>query len=113
MPSVLVDNPWNTTRRATMSRSQPDPFVVDELAATLPRAAAADRAPSSLPADPSVALPVPVKPAVVPTPHLHTADQGDAPVLSSTGSVSEAPKLPVVSTSSTAEEMDPLGVGMW
>ena len=114
MPSVLVDNPWNTTRRAAASRSLPDPFVVDELAATLPRAAAADRAPSSLPADPSVALPVPVKPAVVSTPHLHTADPGDAPVLSSTGSVSEAPKLPAVSaSSSTAEDMDPLGVGMW
>ena len=115
MPSVLVDNPWNTTRVRAASRGQQpqgDPFVADELAAALPRA---DRAPTdstTLPADPFVALPVAAVP--VPTTHLNTADPGDALVLSSTASpasaVSEAPKLPV---DSTAEEMDPLGVGMW
>jgi myotubularin-related protein 6/7/8 len=105
IPSVLVDNPWNSTRRAAASRSQPDPFGVDELAATLPRA---DRphvgsSNTSLPADPSVALPSP-------TPHLHSANPGDALVVSSTGSSSEAPKLPEIET---GEEMDPLGVGIW
>jgi myotubularin-related protein 6/7/8 len=109
IPSVLVDNPWNTTRRAAPSLSQPNPFVVDKLAATLP---SADRAPKVLPADPSVALPVvPTKSAaLVSTPRLHTAGPGDALVVSSTGSGSEAPKLPEIETT---EAMDPLGVGMW
>ncbi|KAF8263066.1 protein-tyrosine phosphatase-like protein [Lactarius quietus] len=119
MPSVLVDNPWNTTRAALSGQQSPlrDPFVADELAAALPRA---DRAPaggSRLPADPSVALPVaavPVKSAVAPSPHLQNRDPSGAPVLSSSGTVrvSEAPKLPA-SSSTVAEDMDPLGVGMW
>jgi myotubularin-related protein 6/7/8 len=111
IPSVLVDNPWNTTRvqaRAAASRSQRqllgDPFTVEEPVAALPRA---DLVPagSGFPADPSVALP---GAAVI-------SDPGDALVLpssaSSSGAVDEAPKLPV--SSSTEEEMDPLGVGMW
>ncbi len=120
IPSVLVDNPWNTARaqaRAASRSQQPlgDPFAVDGLDAALPRA---DQAPagSGLPADPSVALPaavVPVRSAAAAS-HVHTTDPGDALVLSSTasssGAVGEAPKL---SASSTAEEMDPLGVGMW
>ncbi|KAI9467409.1 phosphatases II [Lactarius psammicola] len=120
IPSVLVDNPWNTARaqaRAASRSQQPlgDPFAADGLAAALPRA---DLAPagSGLPADPSVALPsvvVSVKPAAAAS-RVHTTDPGDALVLSSTtslsGAVGEAPKL---SASSTAEEMDPLGVGMW
>jgi hypothetical protein len=105
---VLLDNPWNTTRRAAPSLSQPNPFVVDELPR---RSRPADRAPKVLPADPSVALPVvPAAAALVSTPRLHTAGPGDALVVSSTGSGSEAPKLPEIETT---EAMDPLGVGMW
>jgi myotubularin-related protein 6/7/8 len=83
LPEVL-DNPWNTTRMPRRG----DPFVADELtaAAPLPRV---DRAAAA---------------ALLP-------DPGDAQVLSSTvspaGAVSEAP------VSASAEEMDPLGVGMW
>ncbi|KAI9445984.1 phosphatases II [Lactarius indigo] len=110
IPSVLVDNPWNTARaqaRADERRQQlqGDPFATHGLAAALP-------------VDPSVALPnssppLLVKPAAV-TSHVHTADPGDALVLSSMASsssaVDETPKVPA---GSTAEEMDPLGVGMW
>lgn len=114
MPSVLVDNPWNTTRAQARaaSRSQQslgNPFVVNVNgpAEALPRA---DLAPvgSGLPADPSVALPGAI------ASHVHTSDPGGALVSSSTasspGAVGEAPKLPAIPT---AEEMDPLGVGMW
>ncbi|KAH8984042.1 phosphatases II [Lactarius akahatsu] len=116
IPSVLVDNPWNTARAqaraAERQESQGDPFAAHGLAVALPRAGQAP----GLPVDPSVALPsspVPVKPVAV-TSHVHTADPGDALVLSSTtsssGAVDETPKVPA---SSSAEEMDPLGVGMW
>ena len=114
IPSVLVDNPWNTARAQARaaSRSQTqlllrgDPFVVDGLPGADPVPAG-----SGFPPDPSVALPV--KPAAVGS-HVFTTDPGDALVLSSTasssGAADEAPKLPEIST---GEEMDPLGVGMW
>lgn len=121
IPSVLVDNPWNTARaqaraasRSQQQQPRGDPFVVDELAAALPRADRLAPAGSGFPVDPSVSLPAAAKPAAVAS-RVHMSDPGDSLVLSSPsalplGAADEVPKLPA---SSTEEAMDPLGVGMW
>ncbi|KAI0253526.1 protein-tyrosine phosphatase-like protein [Lactifluus subvellereus] len=133
MPSVLVDNPWNTSR----ARSAPlkDPFAVEGMVAALPSSPRSDPLGSvtpgsgrGLPADPSVALPAVTAPArpsaslrgstlntVAAAGPPRTLGQ-DASVAASSAlpppssAAGEAPKLNLVGNS---EEMDPLGVGMW
>jgi myotubularin-related protein 6/7/8 len=129
VPSLLVDNPWNTLRaplRTTGARRVPlvDPFAVDEMSTALPRIdpiqSRSTTSGSGLPIDPSVALPTPVKPSVsshgttsnaTTTPRLDTVVASPTPAVSSSSSASgEAPKSKVAGNS---EEMDPLGVGIW
>ncbi|KAI9509600.1 phosphatases II [Russula earlei] len=95
MPSVLVDNPWDTARvpaRPSPGARRPpleDAFAVGEMARTLPSLSPSrgiDRLGIELPVDPTVALPA------------------------STGS--RRPSLPSRDSSSSSEGMDPLGVGM-
>ena len=127
MPSVLVDNPWNTARtQALPSTRRPpleDAFAVGGMAAALPplprvvvplgnESSTSD---NGLPPDPTVALPpsplstsVSVSPVASTAPHVPSFD---APLgISPSSAVGEAPKLEL---SGISEEMDPLGVGMW
>jgi hypothetical protein len=120
IPSVLVDNPWNTARTQVRPGARDpllgDAFAVEGMAAALsplpgvvdPPGREASASHHSLPADPTVALP----PALE-SPAASTASHApglDAPVGSSSSSVvGEAPKLEL---SGSSEEMDPLGVGM-
>ena len=126
MPSVLVDNPWNTARTQVRpgARRPPleDSFAVGGMAAALPplprvvdplgnESSASD---SGLPLDPTIALPstplsasTSASPVVSTTPHEPSLD---APLgISPSSAVGEAPKL---EHSGISEEMDPLGVGM-
>ena len=127
IPSVLVDNPWNTarTQALTSARRPPleDAFAVGGMAAALPplprvvvslgnESSVSD---NGLPADPTVALPPPplstsvsVSPVASTAPHVPSLDA--PPGVSPSSAVGEAPKLEL---SGISEEMDPLGVGMW
>jgi myotubularin-related protein 6/7/8 len=118
MPSVLVDNPWNTARMQARpgARRPPleDAFAVGGMAAglpALPRVGVVDplgnESPASdngLPADPTVALPPsPLSASVSASPVASTAPPlGTSP----SSAVGEASKI------EHSEEMDPLGVGM-
>ena len=128
MPSVLVDNPWNTARTHVQggARRPPleDAFAVGGMAAALPPLPRvvdplgneSSTSHNGLPADPSVALPPaplsasasasasPIAPTAPRVPSL------DAPLgISPSSADSEAPKLEL---SGISEEMDPLGVGI-
>ncbi|KAN0103897.1 Protein-tyrosine phosphatase-like protein [Russula decolorans] len=102
MPSVLVDNPWNTALGGMAAALPPLPRVVDPLGNE------SSASYNGLPADPSVALPpAPLSASasaspIAPAPHLPSLD---AP----SSAVGEAPKLEL---SGISEEMDPLGVGI-
>ena len=126
MPSVLVDNPWNTTRTQVRpgARRPPleDTFAVEGMAASLPplprvtdplgnESSASD---NGLPADPTVALPPsPLSASVSASPVASTAPHAsslDAPLgIPPSSAVGEEPKL---KHSGISEEMDPLGVGI-
>ena len=126
VPSVLVENPWNTARPQVRANARRPPledaFAVGGMAASLPhlpqvldtQGTEASASHHSFPADPTVALPpapsrgmsAPASPASTPS----RAPRLDAPLGSSPSSaVGEAPKLEL---SGSSGEMDPLGVGM-
>ena len=127
VPSVLVDNPWNTARTQARPDARlplEDAFAVEGMAAALPPLPRAvdppDRESSAshhgLPVDPTVALPpaslrgmsAPVSTSPAASAALHT--QGlDASLGSSSSAVGEAPRLEL---SGSSGEMDPLGVGI-
>ena len=127
VPSVLVENPWNTARQQvrTSARRPPleDAFAVGGMAASLPslpqlvdtQGTEASTSHHGFPADPTVALPpAPSRGMSAPgSPAASTASRAprlDAPLGSSPSSaVGEAPKLEL---SGSSGEMDPLGVGM-
>ncbi|KAF8489799.1 protein-tyrosine phosphatase-like protein [Russula emetica] len=126
MPSVLVDNPWNTARTQVRpsARHPPleDAFAVGGMAAALPPLPRvvdplgneSSASLNGLPADPTVALPpAPLSTSASASPVASTAPHApslDAPLgISPSSAVSEAPKL---EHSGISEEMDPLGVGI-
>ena len=123
MPSVLVENPWNTAR--TQARQRPpleDAFAVGGMAKSLPslprvvdtQGIETPGPHHGLPVDPTIALPpAPLRsmsasasPAASPVSH---APGLDAPLVSSSSAVGEAPRLEL---SESSGEMDPLGVGI-
>ncbi|KAF8470480.1 phosphatases II [Russula ochroleuca] len=127
VPSVLVDNPWNTARTQARPGARlplEDAFAVEGMATALPplpRVGPLDIEAStshhSLPVDPTVALPpaslrgmsapASASPAASTAPHTPGLD---APLGSSSSSaIGEAPKLEL---SGSSGEMDPLGVGI-
>jgi len=126
MPSVLMDNPWNTTRRqvrpSVRRTAAEDAFAVEGMAAALPplprvvdpvskEASISDH---GLPADPTIALPrasPSASASASPVASIASHPPGiDAPLGSSPSSaVGEALK---VEQSGISEKMDPLGVGM-
>ena len=127
MPSVLVNNPWNTTRTQVRPDARHPPleeaFAVGGMAAALPplprvEDRSGNESPAShngLPADPTVALPpAPLSVSASASPVASTAPHAptlDAPLGTSPSSaIGEAPKLKHPGIS---EEMDPLGVGIW
>ena len=123
VPSVLVENPWNTAR--TQARQRPpleDAFAVGGMATSLPSLprvvdTQGIKTPGShhgLPADPTIALPpAPLRSmSTSSSPAASPASQApslDAPLVSSSSAVGEAPKL---EQSESSGEMDPLGVGI-
>ena len=123
MPSVLVDNPWNTARTQVHPGGRPPPledaFAVGGMAAALPPLPRivgplgneSSASHNGLPADPTVALPpAPLSTSASASPVASQAPSLDAPLgISPSSAVGEAPKL---EHSGISEEMDPLGVGM-
>ncbi|KAK7693839.1 hypothetical protein QCA50_003411 [Cerrena zonata] len=102
MPSMFLDNPWNTTRAPTspVQQQQPSPTRVESLFEPS----------SGLPADPSVALPA----AAISRPPPRTADSFPA----DTGPKPAEPTPPASNTDTTTSatsdaNLDPLGVGVW
>ena len=133
IPSVLIDNPWNTSR--ARRAPQKDPLAAEGMIAALPSSPLSDPPPGlvtpgsgrGLPADPSVALAAltaPSRPsassrgstlniaaAAGPRTSSQDASVAVSPALPSPSSAGgEAPQLNLAGNS---EEMDPLGVGMW
>jgi len=124
MPSVLVDNPWNTARTQVRpgARRLPveDAFAVGGIAAALPPLPPvadplgneSSALPNGFPADPTVALPpAPLSASASASPVASIAPHApslDAPLgVSPSSAVGEAPKL---EHPGSTEEMDPLGV---
>ncbi|KAH9989088.1 protein-tyrosine phosphatase-like protein [Russula compacta] len=109
IPSVLVDNPWNTARPSPSARRPPleDAFAVERERMALPRPRAdplggrgvSDSHHHGLLADPFVALPANTAAA------RSAADTPPGQGLAA----GEAPKIEI---SGSSEEMDPLGVGI-
>jgi hypothetical protein len=128
MPSVLVDNPWNTARTQVRpgARRPPleDTFAVGGMAAALPplpwvanplgnEGSASD---NGLPMDPTVALTHPplsasasASPVASTAPHLPSLGLDALLGISPLSAVGEESEL---EHSGISDEMDPLGVGM-
>ena len=126
MPSVLVDNPWNTARTQARSGARRSPledaFAVGGMAAELPPRPRivvplgneGSASHNGMPMDPTVALPpAPLSASASASPVASTAPHApslDASLeISSSIAAGEASKL---EHSGISEEMDPLGVGM-
>lgn len=125
VPSVLVDNPWNTARTQARPGARlplEDAFAVEGMAAALPpllRAVdpldlEASASHHGLPVDPSVALPpaslrAPVSAGPAASIATHTPGLDASLGSSPSSAVGEAPKLEL---SESSGEMDPLGVGI-
>ncbi|KAH9980851.1 protein-tyrosine phosphatase-like protein [Lactifluus volemus] len=111
IPSLLVDNPWNSLRapsRTTGARRAPLMSTALPRTDSLPSGSTTSRSGSGLPIDPSVALPTPVKPSV--------SSRGTTLNATTTSDlytfVAPAVSLSPSASAGNSEEMDPLGVGM-